>query len=200
MNCSYISEKISKFFHGLIFRNLKITKITKMILATINLPKGTHLKASGPYQNVKVLLKVSELYRKLYLCFCPNFQVKKKKKQKQKKDFVANLYLLFNPLTAKSIILCARKRFQMLPPQTEQCLNIVWVTGAGRRQRALRTRGTNIKTIFIKIPAVKGLRGDNAYTKLCNFLSVLLILCLIVGSCGSLWTVLACCGSLHSLV
>ena len=108
MNCSYISEKISKFFHGLIFRNLKITKITKMILATINLPKGTHLKAS-----------------------------EEKEKTKAEKRFCSKFVL--NPLTAKSIILCARKRFQMLPPQTEQCLNIVWVTGAGRRQRALRT-------------------------------------------------------------
>ena len=95
MNCSYISEKISKFFHGLIFRNLKITKITKMILATINLPKGTHLKASGPYQNAKVRLKVSELYRKLYLCFCPNFQVRKKKKKKAEKRFCSKFVLTF---------------------------------------------------------------------------------------------------------
>ena len=35
MNCSYISEKHSKFFHGLIFGNLKITKIRKIIFATI---------------------------------------------------------------------------------------------------------------------------------------------------------------------
>ena len=55
MNCSYISKKISKFFHGLIFGNLKITKIKKIILATINLPKGTHLKANDSYQNVKLL-------------------------------------------------------------------------------------------------------------------------------------------------
>ena len=40
MNCSYISKKIWKFFHGFIFGNLKITKIKKIILATINLPKG----------------------------------------------------------------------------------------------------------------------------------------------------------------
>ena len=55
MNCSYISKKISNFFHGLIFGNLKITKIKKIILATINLPKGTHLKANDSYQNVKLL-------------------------------------------------------------------------------------------------------------------------------------------------
>ena len=55
MNCSYISKKISNFFHGLIFGNLKITKIKKIILATINLPKGTHLKTNDSYQNVKLL-------------------------------------------------------------------------------------------------------------------------------------------------
>ena len=54
---SHISEKISRLFHGLIFGNLKITKITKIILATINYPEGTHLKSSDLYQNVKVPLK-----------------------------------------------------------------------------------------------------------------------------------------------
>ena len=42
--------------------------------------------------------------------------------------------------------------------------------------------------IFINIPAAKWLRGDNAFTKLCNFLWVLFILFL---NCGSLWLVVA---------
>ena len=51
--------------------------------------------------------------------FCLNFQVKERKKQTQGKDFAANLYLLFNLLTGKFVILRAQKRFRMLPPQTE---------------------------------------------------------------------------------
>ena len=58
MKCSYISKKNSKFFHdGLIFGNLKITKVTKIILVAINYLKGKHLKTNHSYQNVKVLLK-----------------------------------------------------------------------------------------------------------------------------------------------
>ena len=57
MKCSYISEKISKFFHGLIFGNLKIMEITEITLARINFQKGAHLETSDLYQNVKVLLK-----------------------------------------------------------------------------------------------------------------------------------------------
>ena len=151
-----------------------------------------------------------------FFVLCLNFQVKKRKKQTQRKDFAANLYLLFNPLTAKFVILHSQKRFQMLPPQTEKCLNIVWVPGARRRRRALCTWDNNIETIFIKIPAAKELRQDNAYTKLCNFLWVFMILCLncrllwlavgivagyasmwvVVARCGSLWVVVVCCGSL----
>ena len=86
---------------------------------------------------------------------------------------------------------------QIIPPQAEWCLNIVWVPGIGRQRRALRTRGTNIKTIFIKTPAVKGLRGENAYTKVCNFLRALFPLYL---NCGSLRLALACCGSLRVAV
>ena len=151
-----------------------------------------------------------------FFVLCLNFQVKKRKKQTQRKDFAANLYLLFNPLTVKFVILHSQKRFQMLSPQTEKCLNIVWVPGARRRRRALRTWDNNIETIFIKIPAAKELRQDNAYTKLCNFLWVFMILCLncwllwlavgnvagyaslwfVVARCGSLWLVVVCCGSL----
>ena len=47
------------------------------------------------------------------------------------------------------------------------------------------------------MPAAKGLRGDNAFTKLCNFLLVLFILRL---NCGSLRVVMACCGSLWLIV
>ena len=86
---------------------------------------------------------------------------------------------------------------QIIPPQAEWCLNIVWVPGIRRQRRALRTRGTNIKTIFIKTQAVKGLRGENAYTKVCNFLRALFPLCL---NCGSLRLALACCGSLRVAV
>ena len=57
MKCSYISEKNSKFFHGLIFGNVIITDITKIILAAINIREGTHLKTSDSYQNIKALLK-----------------------------------------------------------------------------------------------------------------------------------------------
>ena len=57
MECSYISEKISIFFHGLIFGNLKIMEITKIIIAAINFLEGTHLKTSDLYQNITVLLK-----------------------------------------------------------------------------------------------------------------------------------------------
>ena len=67
----------------------------------------------------------------------------------------------------------------------------------GTRGRQSHIRGTNIITIFIKIPAVKWLRGNNAYTKLCNFLGVLFILCL---NYGSLWVILPCCGLLRLLV
>ena len=44
-----------KYSYILIFGNLKITKITKIVLATINLPNGTHIKESDLYQNVKIL-------------------------------------------------------------------------------------------------------------------------------------------------
>ena len=57
MKYDYISEKLSKFFHGLIFGNLKIMEITKIILATINFQIGTYLETSDLYQNVKVVLK-----------------------------------------------------------------------------------------------------------------------------------------------
>ena len=57
MKFSYISEKTFNFFYGFIFGNLKITEITKIILAKINFRKSTHLKTSDLYQNVKVLLK-----------------------------------------------------------------------------------------------------------------------------------------------
>ena len=44
-----------KYSHILNFGNLKIPKITKIVLATINLPKGTHLKESDLYQNAQIL-------------------------------------------------------------------------------------------------------------------------------------------------
>ena len=138
-----------------------------------------------------------------FFVLCLSFQVKKRKKQTQRKDFAANLYLLFNPLTVKFVILHSQKRFQMLSPQTEKCLNIVWVPGARRRRRALRTWDNNIETIFIKIPAAKELRQDNAYTKLCNFLWISWFYVLIVGCCGSLWAMLLVmprCGSLWLVV
>ena len=49
-----ISAKISRFFYGLVFGNLKTTKITKIVIATIILPKGTHVNGSNSYQNVQV--------------------------------------------------------------------------------------------------------------------------------------------------
>ena len=104
MKCSNISEKISKFFHGLIFVNLKITEITKIILAAINFREGTHLKTSDLYQNMKVLLKsFRAIWKSLPLSSTWIFKREGKEKINTEKRLTANLYLLFHPLTTKSV-------------------------------------------------------------------------------------------------
>ena len=208
MKCSYISEKISKFFHRLIFGNLKITKTTKIILPTINFPKDTPTDEWFVSKCKSTFKKFPSYMESFVFVFCLNFQVKKRKKQTQRKDFAANF-------AHKNAFKCFHHK-----QKNAWTLYIYWVPGARRRRRALRTWDNNIKTIFIKIPAAKELRRDNAYTKLCNFLWVFMILCLncwllwlavgnvagyaslwfVVARCGSLWFVVARCGSLCVVV
>ena len=98
---------MSNFFHRLIFGPLKITKITTIILVTINLPKGTQLNGCDSYQNVQVRQKD---FRGIWKALPLSAKFSSEEKEKiNRVYFAANLYLLFNPLTVKSIILRAQK-------------------------------------------------------------------------------------------
>ena len=97
MKCSYISENISKFFHGLIFGNLKITEITKIILAAINFREGTHLKTSGLYQNIKVLLRSFRAIWESLFCLLPRLSSKGKEKINTGKRFCSKFVFTFSP-------------------------------------------------------------------------------------------------------
>ena len=81
MKYSYISENISKFYHGLIFGNLK----------------GTHLKTSGLYQNIKVLLRSFRAIWESLFCLLPRLSSKGKEKINTGKRFCSKFVFTFSP-------------------------------------------------------------------------------------------------------